>query len=94
MAKNIQKSIRMTEAVFKAVDSYRGDGFNDKLENLLVDYLQGRERFQREIDRLQELVDLKHDELRRIQKRVRDAQVVERRLGPLVDAVADLLTVE
>lgn len=92
--KNVQKSIRMTDEVFEAVDRYRGDGFNEKLENLVMDYLHGREKFQRDLDRLQELVDLKHDELVRLQNRVRGAQLVEHRLGPLVDAVADLLSAE
>lgn len=92
--KNVQKSIRMTDEVFEAVDRYRGDGFNEKLENLVMDYLHGREKFQRELDRLQELVHLKRDELVRLQDRVRAAEVVERRLGPLVNAVADLLSAE
>lgn len=81
----------MTDEVFEAVDSYCGAGFNEKLENLVVDYLHGRERFQRDLDRLTELVEAKHADLVRIQDRVRAAEVVERRLGPLVEAVVGLL---
>lgn len=89
--KNVQKSIRMTDETYQAVDSYRGSSFNEKLENLLVDYLHGRERFQRDVERLQELVDLKRAELRQLQQRVRSVKLVDSRLGPLVDALADLL---
>lgn len=89
--KNVQKSIRMTDEVFEAVDSYRGGGFNEKLENLVMDYLHGRDQLQRDINHLRELVDLKHGELVEIQRRVRNAKLVEPRFNALCDALYDLL---
>lgn len=89
--KNIQKSIRMTDAVYQAIDSYHGNGFNEKLANLVMDYLNGRDQLQHELDGLQKLIAQKHSELVCIQNRVRDAQKVDRALWPLIDAVAGML---
>lgn len=54
MAQNkpIQRSVRMTEEVARYIDSYRGDGFSDKLENLVIDALLGEKQ---RVSRLHEL---------------------------------------
>ena len=36
MAKNIQKCVRMTEEIFCYLDNYKGNGFNEKFENLVL----------------------------------------------------------
>lgn len=54
MAKPIGKSIRLSEEVFNYIDSYHGDGFNDKFENIILfamkneDVLKERIRYQQE----------------------------------------------
>lgn len=35
--KSISKSIRLTDEVFNYIDGYRGDGFNQKFENIILD---------------------------------------------------------
>lgn len=42
--KPIQRSIRMTEEVAYYIDNYCGDGFSDKLENLVMDALLGEKQ--------------------------------------------------
>ena len=35
--KNVSKSIRLTEDLYKYIDNYCGDGFNEKFENVILD---------------------------------------------------------
>lgn len=38
MAKNVSKSIRLSDEVFEYISNYRGEGFNEKFENIILDY--------------------------------------------------------
>ena len=40
MKKTNAKSVRMTDEVFLAIEAYPGVGFNEKFENLVIDYLK------------------------------------------------------
>lgn len=35
--KSVQKSIRMDPALYEYINSYRGDGFNQKFANIILD---------------------------------------------------------
>ncbi len=35
--KKVSKSIRLTEDLYKYIDNYRGEGFNEKFENVILD---------------------------------------------------------
>mgnify|MGYP000868610760 CR=1 FL=1 len=85
--KKNQKSIRMTDEVFKAVENYRGEGFNEKFENLVYDFIRQREDLARQAELLYAHISDKRDEMRRVQQRIARFKDVERRLEPLVDAV-------
>ncbi len=89
--KSVQKSVRMTPRVYKCVDEYRGDGFNEKLANLVTDYLDRRDELRTDWERLQAAVNDKHAELMAVQTRLRKTREVEARLAPLVTALLDLL---
>lgn len=86
--------MRFTENGVRRVyhgEGYRGDSFNDKLENLVLDYEERSEEIRLEWKRLQAAVADKHQELIRLQEQMRKARVVDARLGPLVEAVVQLL---
>lgn len=89
--KSVQKSIRMTPRVYKCVDEYRGEGFNEKLANLVTDYLDRRDELRADWERLQAAVNDKHAELKDVQNRLRKVREVDARLAPLVTALLDLL---
>lgn len=36
--KSVNKSIRLTPELFEYINSYRGDGFNEKFENIILDF--------------------------------------------------------
>ncbi len=89
--KSVQKSVRMTPRVYKCVDEYRGDGFNEKLANLVTDYLDRRDVLRSDWERLQAAVNDKHAELKAIQNRLRKIYEADARFKPLVTALLDLL---
>ncbi len=90
--KSVQKSIRMTPRVYKCVDEYRrGEGFNEKLANLVTDYLEHRDELRADWERLQAAVNDKHAELKAVQDKLRKVREVDARLAPLVTALLDLL---
>lgn len=35
--KSVNKSIRLTPELFEYINAYRGDGFNEKFENIILD---------------------------------------------------------
>lgn len=49
MAKNIAKSIRLSEEVYVYIDGYRGNGFNEKFENIILDYQKAEKDLQARI---------------------------------------------
>ncbi len=89
--KSVQKSVRMTPRVYKCVDEYRGDGFNEKLANLVTDYLERRDVMVADWNRLQAAVNDKNAELKAVQNRFRKISEVDARFKPLVSALLDLL---
>lgn len=48
--KSINKSICITDDVNAYIESYRGNGFDEKLKNLVLDYQEGEKEIQRVID--------------------------------------------
>lgn len=89
-----RKSIRLTDRVCRYIDHYRGENFNDKLENLVTDFEERSENYKQEWHQLQAAVADKHQELMRLQDKLRKVRMVDARLGPLVEAVLQLLKTE
>lgn len=61
--KSIMKSIRMTEELFGYVDGYRGNGFSEKLNNLVIDSLLGESSRNERLEALDKEILRKHKEL-------------------------------
>lgn len=91
MAKDIQRSIRFSKHIFDYVDGYRGSGFSEKFENMVIDAMEGeqsRERRLGELDRLiagrrAELDSLRGD-LELFYRVSRDASILESSMQRLV----------
>lgn len=92
--KTNQKSVRLSNRVLRYIEGYRGGNFSEKLENLVLDAEEKREQMVLDWERLQAQINDKHAEMREIQERIRKIRAVDARLGPLVDAVLDLLPKE
>lgn len=89
--KSVQKSVRLTEKVYKAIDGYRGTGFNEKLGNLVEDFLYQRDGLVRDWNMLQAQISDKRVELRQIRGQVEKVRNVDVRMAALVDAILTLL---
>lgn len=89
-----RKSIRLTDKVCRYIEGYRGENFNDKLENMVLDFEERSEDIKREWNMLQAAVSDKHKELRQLQEQVRKVRNIDVRFGPLVEALTQLLPQE
>ncbi len=92
--KNNMKSVRMTNEVMAAVEGYKGNGFNEKFENLVNDFIHGREKMQREIELMYAQIADKRMEMRSVQQRCQRMREVEPRLTALVNSVVALMEVK
>ncbi len=92
MSKNNQKCVRLSDRVTKYIEAYRGDNFSQKLENFVLDTEERREQMVQDWERLQAQIADKLHEMTVIQNRVKKLREVDRRLGPLVDSLLDLLS--
>lgn len=91
--KSVQKSVRLRPEVAQCIEEQPGDGFNEKLDNLVMGYLRDREKVIREAELLQAHIADQREEMRRVQNRLRKMKDVERRLEPLQQAIIELLAV-
>lgn len=89
--KSIQKSVRLTPRVYKIVDEYRGEGFNEKYCNMVLDFAERREQLVLDWNNLQAAIADKRQELQAIKQHVKSAYEVDRRFSALVSALAELL---
>lgn len=81
----------MTPRIYKVVEDYRGEGFNESFANMVSDFVDRREELELDWKRLQAAINDKHDELMAIQDKLWKVRTVDVRLQPLVDAVLDLI---
>ena len=88
MAKTNQKCVRLSDRVTKYIEQYRGANFSEKLENLVLDMEERRDELVQDWNQLQ--AD-KHHEMVMIQDRVKKLREADRRLGPLVESLLDLM---
>lgn len=84
MAKNIAKSIRLSEEVYAYIDGYRGNGFNEKFENIILDY-------QKEEKVIQDRIKARKMELEIWTKRVNAVAEIVRNLESMKWRVNDCL---
>lgn len=91
MAKTNQKCVRLSDRVTKYIEQYRGANFSEKLENLVLDMEERRDELVQDWNQLQAQISDKHHEMVMIQDRVKKLREADRRLGPLVESLLDLM---
>ncbi len=92
--KNNMKSVRMSDETLETVMSWRGEGFNEKFENLVCDFARGRDQMVHEAELLQVHIGEKRDEMRRVQQRLMKMRDLEPKTAALVNAVVALMEVK
>lgn len=63
MAKNNQKCVRLSDEVLEIVDNYRGNGFNEKFENLVNDYFNDIPKRKADLERINKLITMKQKQI-------------------------------
>ena len=77
--------------MYRYIDGYRGDNFNERLENLVLDHEERAEELRRDWQLLEAAIGDKRLELRQVQDRLRKVRNVDACFGPLVDALQQLI---
>ena len=67
MSKNIQRSIRFSKHIFDYVDGYRGSGFSEKFENMVIDAMEGEQSRKERLEALDRLIEIKGAKLGSLQ---------------------------
>lgn len=85
--KSIQKCVRLSEEAVRYIESYPGENFSSKLENLAVDVDERRQL----VSDLDVQLSTKQDELRALNKKIRGYRTMDARLMSLIDALLSVL---
>ena len=83
MAKNNQKCVRMSDEVLKIVMNTKGDGFNEKFENLVIDYHKTIPERQKYKDNIDIQIQDKFKQLKEIENRINGLKSLEFSLDSL-----------
>jgi hypothetical protein len=83
--KEIAKSIRMTNEVYKFVDGFKGEGFNEKFENLVLFCLREEKELQKRIKEQQKTYTANEKRLDLQRKTLTDLENIARSVSLLLD---------
>lgn len=93
MAKDIQRSIRFSKQIFDYVDGYRGTGFSDKFENMVIDAMEGEARRNAILADLDRQIEEASDRLRFASIRLSELDRIATRVKSVSDTVDKLVVV-
>lgn len=68
MAKNIAKSVRLSNEVFDYVSEFKGNGFNEKFENLVLFCMKTEVERKKRLDELEKLIKSRSEQLDNINR--------------------------
>ena len=83
MAK-VAKSIRIDPKVYAYIEKYKGDGFNEKFENIIKDAMESEQKRLERIKQLDKQIEEKEKQLRKIMGEVNRMQDVSCKVGSLI----------
>lgn len=89
--KSIAKSVRLKPSAYAAVEAYRGDGFNEKLCNLIDGYIQERPQLESQRGILMQEIESQRQELRQLKERVQQMRMLNSRLDALDSMLSALV---
>lgn len=90
MAKNIAKSIRLSQEVYDYINQYRGNGFNEKFENIILDYQAKEKEIQEKIKREEKALARWTERLHQAVDKVYALEAVIYKVGVCLRNVSDL----
>jgi len=88
--KNNLKSIRLSDHVMNYIQNYRGNGFNEKFENIILDAMESEDERIKQLELYDEKIELvkkryykMYDQLRQLEPTVQACVHVNRRIKEL-----------
>lgn len=84
MAKDISKSIRLSQEDFDFIDSFPGDSFSEKLDNMINLMRSEVPRKLEEVRRIDNTINAKREEFRRISRYMDELDELTRRTKYIV----------
>lgn len=76
--KSVSKSIRLTEDLYKYIDNYRGEGFNAKFENVILDARDSEKQRQMRLQWLQRDYDKLEAQYKELQQSFAELKSIHR----------------
>lgn len=73
--KNISKSIRLSKKVYDYIDSYVGDSFNEKFENIILFAMENDKLLEKRVNELEYIISLRNEELNTLNNKLQKARL-------------------
>lgn len=61
--KNISKSIRISQKTYDYINEFGGNGFNQKLENMILFFMECEKDYKKRLEELDRVIYLRNEEL-------------------------------
>jgi len=87
LAKNNQKCVRIDDEILKIVENVKGNGFNEKFENLVLDYRKTIPEREKYLQNLEQQIHSKLKTLADIEKRINGLKNIEFNLDNLRSSI-------
>lgn len=68
MAKNINKSVRLSNEVYEYVNEFQGNGFNEKFENIVVFCMKTEVERKKRLDEIEKMIKSRSEQLENINR--------------------------
>lgn len=90
MNKCNNKSIRLNDKVFDYIINYKGDGFNQKFENIILYAMETEADRKKRITELDNLIQLKHEEIEELNKKILKLRDVKLIVDDIINNIINL----
>lgn len=88
--KNIAKSVRMTEEVCNYVNSFHGNGFNEKFENLVLFCLKEEKEIKNKISVQNDIFKQNQKKIERQNRILKDLDSIQHSVKYMLDSVSKM----
>lgn len=68
MVKNIAKSVRLSNEVYEYVNEFKGNGFNEKFENIVIFSMKTEVERKKRLDEIEKLIKSRSEQLDNINR--------------------------
>ena len=88
--KRNNKSIRLNDHIYNYIINYRGDGFNQKFENIIIDARESEKKRKDEIKELDSLIETRLDAIHKLNNTLLYLLNVESSVNSIIESINKL----